>query len=101
MGWGVSAMRGFWTIAAFSIAACAVPAGATALNDCKKPLYLTFDTGHMEIAPLVADVLRRQQVRVTFFAAQEATKRGDGSLGDHWAPWWRARAAEPTGPVTG
>jgi peptidoglycan/xylan/chitin deacetylase (PgdA/CDA1 family) len=87
-------MRGFWTIAAFSIAACAVPAGATALNDCKKPLYLTFDTGHMEIAPLVADVLRRQQVRVTFFAAQEATKRGDGSLGDHWAPWWRARAAE-------
>lgn len=63
-------------------------------GDCKKPLYLTFDTGHMEIAPLVADVLRRQQVRVTFFAAQEATKEGDGSLGAHWAPWWRARAAE-------
>ena len=48
----------------------------------------------MEVAPLVADVLQRQQVRVTFFAANERTKAGDGSLGEHWAPWWRARAAE-------
>lgn len=48
----------------------------------------------MEVAPLVADVLRRHQVRVTFFVANEATKEGDGSLGSHWAPWWRARAAE-------
>lgn len=48
----------------------------------------------MDIAPLVADVLQRQQVRVTFFAANERTKEGDGSLGDHWAAWWRARAAE-------
>lgn len=48
----------------------------------------------MEIAPLVAEVLKRQQVRVTFFAANERTKVGDGSLGDYWAPWWRARAAE-------
>lgn len=76
------------------IAACAYVAGASASNECKKPLYLTFDTGHMEIAPLVAEVLQRQQVRVTFFAANERTKQGDGSLGDYWAPWWRARAAE-------
>lgn len=48
----------------------------------------------MDIAPLVADVLKRQDVRVTFFAAQERTKVGDGSLGEHWAPWWRARALE-------
>lgn len=61
---------------------------------CSKPLYLTFDTGHMGVADLVADVLRRQQVRVTFFAANEATQQGDGSLGEHWAPWWRARAKE-------
>lgn len=67
---------------------------AVAQKDCNKPLYLTFDTGHMEIAPLVAEVLNRHQVRVTFFAANERTKEGDGSLGDHWAPWWRARAAE-------
>ena len=61
---------------------------------CAKPVYLTFDTGHMEVAPLVAEVLQRQQVKVTFFAAHEKTKEGDGSLGAHWAGWWKARAAE-------
>lgn len=61
---------------------------------CSKPVYLTLDTGHMGVADLVADVLRRQQVRVTFFAADERTQVGDGSLGQHWAAWWRARAAE-------
>lgn len=61
---------------------------------CDKPLYLTFDTGHMAVAPLVAEVLARQQVRVTFFAANERTRTGDGSLGEHWAPWWKARTAE-------
>jgi peptidoglycan/xylan/chitin deacetylase (PgdA/CDA1 family) len=61
---------------------------------CEKPLYLTFDTGHMDVAPLVAEVLNRHQVKVTFFAANERTKTGDGSLGEHWAPWWKARAAE-------
>ena len=48
----------------------------------------------MGVAPLIAQVLARQQVRVTFFAANERTQEGDGSLGEHWAPWWRARAAE-------
>ncbi len=61
---------------------------------CSKPLYLTFDTGHMEVAPFVAEVLARQQVRATFFAANEPTKTGDGSLGEHWAAWWKARALE-------
>ncbi len=63
-------------------------------GDCKNPLYLTFDTGHMEVAPLIAQVLARHQVRVTFFAANERTQTGDGSLGSHWAPWWKARALE-------
>jgi peptidoglycan/xylan/chitin deacetylase (PgdA/CDA1 family) len=61
---------------------------------CDKPVYLTFDTGHMGVAELIATVLQRQQVRVTFFAADERTQVGDGSLGTHWAAWWRARAAE-------
>ena len=61
---------------------------------CEKPVYLTFDTGHMGVAPLIAEVLQRQQVPVTFFAAHEKTREGDGTLGQHWAPWWRARAAE-------
>jgi len=78
-----------WAAVAPSYAATEVPAAP-----CRKPLYLTFDTGHMEVAPLIAEVLARHQVKVTFFAANEATKTGDGSLGAHWAPWWRARAAE-------
>lgn len=65
-----------------------------AASTCAKPLYLTFDTGHMGVAPLIAEVLKRQQVRVTFFAANEPTQQGDGTLGEYWAPWWRERAAE-------
>ena len=69
-------------------------AAPTHAAPCDKPVYLTFDTGHMAVAPLIADVLNRHHVKVTFFAAQERTKEGDGSLGEHWAAWWRARAAE-------
>lgn len=79
----------------FLLAVLSFAWGSTALAEsCSKPIYLTFDTGHMEIAPLVADVLKRQKVKVTFFAANEDTKVGDGSLGDHWAYWWRERARE-------
>lgn len=69
-------------------------AGASTWAACERPVYLTLDTGHMGVAPLIADVLKRQGVRVTFFAANERTQEGDGSLGEHWAPWWKARAAE-------
>lgn len=79
---------------ALVLGAAALPGLVSAQSDCAKPLYLTFDTGHMEIAPLVAEVLQRQRVKVTFFGANEATKSGDGSLGEHWAAWWRARALE-------
>lgn len=74
-------------------AASAMPWAAGA-GACTQPVYLTFDTGHMAVAPLIAEVLQRQQVQVTFFAAHEKTQEGDGSLGQHWAPWWRARAEE-------
>ena len=63
-------------------------------SSCDRRVYLTFDTGHMGVADLVAQVLQRQQIRATFFAADEPTQTGDGSLGTHWAAWWRARAAE-------
>lgn len=91
---GSMKFTGRFRFASILIAACALSISARAQNACEKPLYLTFDTGHMEVAPLVADVLKRQQVRATFFAANERTKAGDGSLGDHWAAWWRARAGE-------
>ncbi|QBK05171.1 polysaccharide deacetylase family protein [Hylemonella gracilis] len=81
------------------LAACWLFLAATVrAEDCTKPVYLTLDTGHMGVAEVVAQVLQRQQVRVTFFAANERTMEGDGSLGvgssAHWAAWWRARAAE-------
>jgi peptidoglycan-N-acetylmuramic acid deacetylase len=69
---------------------CAAVQGAS----CDKPVYLTFDTGHMAVAPLVAEVLNKHQVKVTFFLANERTKTGGASLDDEWAPWWRARVAE-------
>lgn len=73
---------------------CTQPAFAQAPAACEKPLYLTFDTGHMEVAPLIAQVLARHDVKATFFVANERTKEGNGSLSNHWAPWWKARAAE-------
>ncbi len=82
-------------------AGLAVLAGLMALSpavaQCPAPdktVYLTFDTGHMGVAPLIAEVLRKHDVRVTFFAAHERTQTGDGSLGQVWAPWWQERAAE-------
>ena len=75
------------------IAALALPLAAFSAA-CDKPVYLTFDTGHMEVAPLVAEVLRRNDVKVTFFLASERTKTGGTSLDEQWAPWWKARAAE-------
>ena len=40
-------------------------ASATPAEDCKKPVYLTFDTGHMAVAPVIAEILARQKVVVT------------------------------------
>ena len=70
-----------------------------AADACQRPVYLTFDTGHMGVAPLVADVLKRQKVQVTFFLANERTQPVGGrpagaSLDEHWAPWWKAMAAQ-------
>lgn len=93
--------------AIFLVALVTINTSATGLNDFKnvsggtsaacKPVYLTLDTGHMGVASLMADVLNRHQVKVTFFGANERTLAGSdlrGSLGPDWAPWWKARAAE-------
>jgi peptidoglycan-N-acetylmuramic acid deacetylase len=87
--------------ASSALAACAAMLGlaqaaaaAASTASCDKPVYLTFDTGHMEVAPLVAEVLKRHAVKVTFFLANERTKEGGSSLDERWASWWRERAAE-------
>lgn len=80
---------------ALTFALTAVPgAQGGSAPACDKPVYLTFDTGHMGVAPLVAEVLNRHGVKVTFFLANERTQDGGSSLDDAWAPWWKARAAE-------
>lgn len=60
---------------------------------CDAPVYLTFETASMDVAPLVAVVLGRQQVRATFFGSATPTASGD-ALNTAWAPWWKARGAE-------
>lgn len=85
LGLGLILSSGIWA---------AVQASPAQASGCQRPIYLTFDTGHMGVAPLVADVLRRQDVRATFFLANERTRTGGSSLDDEWAPWWRERALE-------
>lgn len=81
-------------VAIAALASGAMMTSAAAQGACEKPLYLTLDTGHMGVAPLVADVLKRQNVRVTFFAAAERTQTDGDSLDNQWAGWWKARAGE-------
>ena len=87
------------TLLGLGLSSCATallgsPASSTTAPACERPVYLTFDTGHMQVAPLVAEVLARQQVRATFFLANEPTRTGGTSLDEVWAPWWRAMAGQ-------
>jgi peptidoglycan-N-acetylmuramic acid deacetylase len=82
--------------AALALAASAVPAAAAGCDAAPgaRPVYLTFDTGHMGVAPLVAETLARHGAKATFFLADERTTTGGTSLDAAWAPWWKARAEE-------
>jgi peptidoglycan/xylan/chitin deacetylase (PgdA/CDA1 family) len=59
-----------------------------------KRLYLTIDTGSMRDGEHIAEVLNKRGVKATFFLANEKTVKGDKSLDDGWAPFWKARVAE-------
>ncbi len=72
-----------------------LPAAASAQQPaCRGTVYLTIDTGWSREAEEIAAILRRRDVRATLFLADEPTFRGDRTLDDSWAPFWRARAAE-------
>jgi peptidoglycan/xylan/chitin deacetylase (PgdA/CDA1 family) len=73
------------------LAALASPAAA---STCRRTVYLTIDTGWMDRAEQIAAVMARHEVKATLFIADERTWRGDTSLSDAWAPFWRARVAE-------
>jgi peptidoglycan/xylan/chitin deacetylase (PgdA/CDA1 family) len=72
-------------------AALSAPARPAA---CKGTIYLTFDTGSQSQAELIAETLKRHQIKATFFLANEKTVRGDYSLDPSWSAYWKARVAE-------
>lgn len=63
-------------------------------SPCKGILYLSFDTGNMRHAELIAETLNKHGAKATFFVANEKTQRGDWSLDASWRPYWQARVAE-------
>jgi peptidoglycan/xylan/chitin deacetylase (PgdA/CDA1 family) len=65
-----------------------------AYANCKGTVYLTLDTGHMAPAEEMAAILKKHDVKATFFLANEKTQRGDTSLDPSWAAFWKARADE-------
>jgi peptidoglycan/xylan/chitin deacetylase (PgdA/CDA1 family) len=71
--------------AALPVAAADCPGGT---------VYLTFDTGGMHSAELIAEVLREEGVKATFFLANERTFRGDYSLDPSWGAYWKRLAAD-------
>lgn len=66
----------------------------TRAAECSGTVYLTFDTGTMAQAEAIARILKQEQVRATFFVANEKTVRGDHALDPAWGDYWQARAAE-------
>lgn len=81
---------------AASVAGVALAAGAgQEAGACRAgTLYLTFDTGSMSQAELIARTLRRHHIRATFFLASEPTVNKDNSLDPAWAPYWKSLAAD-------
>lgn len=88
-------------LAATGLALAAAPAGSAEPGRSAAPqacragtLYLTFDTGSMSQAALIADTLRRHHIKATFFLANEPTVNKDSSLDPGWARYWKTLAAD-------
>jgi peptidoglycan/xylan/chitin deacetylase (PgdA/CDA1 family) len=76
------------------LAACLLGAQQSQALQCSGTVYLTFDTGDMGPAEQIAAILKKHEVRATFFLANEKTLRGDTALDPSWAAFWKARADE-------
>ena len=83
-----------WRINTALAGAAAILCASAAHAACKGTVYLTIDTGHMEPAEAIAAILKKQDVKATFFLANEKTRRGESSLDPSWKPFWKARADE-------
>ena len=80
------------SVCRFAAGLLLVSASVHAQTPCKQTVYLTFDTGSQSQAQFIADTLREQGVKATFFLANEKTTRGDYSLDAAWAGYWRSLA---------
>jgi peptidoglycan/xylan/chitin deacetylase (PgdA/CDA1 family) len=82
--------------AALAVAGATLASGSAAAtaDQCQGHVYLTLDTGNMRNAEEIAAILQRQDIRATFFLANEKTVRGDFSLDPAWSAYWKARAEE-------
>jgi peptidoglycan/xylan/chitin deacetylase (PgdA/CDA1 family) len=61
---------------------------------CANPVYLMVDPASMDFAPRIADVLRREQVKVSFLVSNHRSRNGEGSLGNLWGGWWKLVAEQ-------
>ena len=61
---------------------------------CPNPVYLMIDPASMDFAPRIANVLQRQNVKVTFLVSNHRTANGEGSLGNLWGGWWKSVAGQ-------
>jgi len=75
-------------VAASGVNAVAAPCPAASA------VYLTLDTGNMREAERIAGILKKHDVKATFFLANEKTPDGNFSLDDAWAGYWRERVRE-------
>jgi peptidoglycan/xylan/chitin deacetylase (PgdA/CDA1 family) len=81
-------------LAAFAAGLAVAATAAAQQPACRGHVYLTLDTGNMRHAEEIAAILRKQEVKATFFLANEKTPRADSSLDPSWAAYWKARAGE-------
>lgn len=63
-------------------------------STCKGNVYLTFTPGSMAQAETIGRILRQEQVKASFFLANEKTFRGDHALDASWRDYWRALVAD-------
>jgi peptidoglycan/xylan/chitin deacetylase (PgdA/CDA1 family) len=87
---GVLALAG----AIASSPSASASASASAASCSAGTVYLTLDTGNMREAERIAGILKKHEVRATFFLANEKTPSGNFSLDDGWAGYWRERVKE-------
>ena len=96
MHWNTALVR---LTALFFLVTCS-SLGFSQETHCKKTVYLTFDTGNMSVAQTIADILNRQNIKATFFLANEKTSRGDFSLDESYDQMLKFIASEEVNKLT-